>query len=55
LLDAATLELLSSKPTAEERLGTPEDIAHVVAFLAEEKTKWINGESIDVTGGCMAW
>ncbi|KAF2801555.1 NAD(P)-binding protein [Mytilinidion resinicola] len=54
-LDAAMLKQLSSKPTAEKRLGTPEEIAHVVAFLAEDKTRWINGQAIDVTGGCMAW
>ncbi|KAF2496555.1 short chain dehydrogenase [Lophium mytilinum] len=54
-LDPAVLKQFTSRPTAEKRLGTPEEIAHVVAFLAEDKARWINGQSIDVTGGCMAW
>lgn len=55
LVDPAMLEVLTNKPMAEKRLGTVEEIAHVVAFLAEDKARWINGQSIDVTGGCMAW
>lgn len=33
------------------RLGTPEDIADVVEFLASEKSRWITGQSIVVDGG----
>jgi 3-oxoacyl-[acyl-carrier protein] reductase len=33
------------------RLGTPEDIAEVVAFLAGAEPMFINGEIIDVDGG----
>lgn len=33
------------------RLGTPEDIAEVVAFLASTSPMFINGEVIDVDGG----
>jgi 3-oxoacyl-[acyl-carrier protein] reductase len=33
------------------RLGTPEDIAKVVAFLATQDAKWISGQSIGVNGG----
>ncbi len=33
------------------RLGTPEDIADVVAFLASEKARWITGQVIGVSGG----
>lgn len=31
--------------------GNPEDIAHVVAFLALEKARYINGAEIDVSAG----
>jgi 3-oxoacyl-[acyl-carrier protein] reductase len=37
--------------TALGRLGTPEDIAATVSFLASEKARWITGQTISVTGG----
>jgi acetoacetyl-CoA reductase len=33
------------------RLGTPEDIARMVAFLADEKAGFITGATFDVNGG----
>jgi len=33
------------------RVGTPEDIANVVAFLASDDSEWITGQVIHVTGG----
>lgn len=33
------------------RVGTPEDIANVVAFLASDEGGWITGQVIHVTGG----
>jgi 3-oxoacyl-[acyl-carrier protein] reductase len=33
------------------RLGTPEDIAHTVAFLASEQASYITGQVIHVNGG----
>ena len=33
------------------RVGTPEDIANVVAFLASDEAGWITGQVIHVTGG----
>lgn len=37
--------------TALQRLGTPEDMADVVCFLASDAGRWITGEAISVTGG----
>ncbi|TMQ94172.1 SDR family oxidoreductase [Actinomadura soli] len=37
--------------TALGRLGTPEDIAGVVAFLAGPDGRWITGQNIRATGG----
>ena len=37
--------------TALRRLGTPEDIADVVCFLASDGARWITCESISVSGG----
>jgi 3-oxoacyl-[acyl-carrier protein] reductase len=36
---------------ALKRLGKPEDVADVVAFIASDKARWITGASIPVDGG----
>jgi 3-oxoacyl-[acyl-carrier protein] reductase len=54
-MDKATTEQLKSYPTVEKRLGTVDEIAHVVAFLAEEGSRWINGDTISATGGAVMW
>ncbi len=36
------------------RVGQPEDIAHLVVFLASEDASWITGETIRVSGGFVA-
>jgi 3-oxoacyl-[acyl-carrier protein] reductase len=33
------------------RLGQPEDVADVVAFLASEESRWMTGERVETTGG----
>jgi NAD(P)-dependent dehydrogenase (short-subunit alcohol dehydrogenase family) len=39
--------------TALGRVGEPEDIGGVVAFLCTEEARWINGQRIEATGGMM--
>ena len=41
--------ILDSIPAG--RLGQPEDIADVVAFLASEEARWVTGQTIFVGGG----
>ena len=36
---------------ALKRIGKPEDVADVIAFLATDKARWITGASIPVDGG----
>lgn len=40
-----------SGSTALGRMGNPDDIGGVVAFLCTEDAKWVNGQRIEVTGG----
>jgi NAD(P)-dependent dehydrogenase (short-subunit alcohol dehydrogenase family) len=37
--------------TALGRVGVPDDIGGVVAFLCTEDARWINGQRIEVSGG----
>lgn len=37
--------------TALGRVGVPDDIGGVVAFLCSENARWINGQRIEVSGG----
>jgi 3-oxoacyl-[acyl-carrier protein] reductase len=36
-----------------ERLGTPENIAGVVAFLVGTEAGWVNGQTLRVNGGLI--
>jgi 3-oxoacyl-[acyl-carrier protein] reductase len=49
------VERTKTVATAEKRLGKPEEIASVVAFMAEDGSRWINGDTICVTGGAAMW
>ncbi len=49
LTDAAKEAMLSQVP--QKRVGTPEDVAKAVAFLASSEADYITGEVIKVTGG----
>lgn len=44
---------LVSNLTALGRVGEPEDIGGVVAFLCTEDARWINGQRLEVAGGIM--
>lgn len=49
LPESFTQPVVESSPF--KRLGKPEDIADVVAFLASEDARWITGQDILVNGG----
>ncbi|MFJ2957456.1 SDR family oxidoreductase [Streptomyces sp. NPDC087270] len=50
--DDQTIARLAAQPPLE-RLGTPADIAEVVAFLASPAGHWINGQIIRPNGGII--
>jgi len=42
---------LPRRPLPVGRVGTPEDLAGIVTFLASDRASWISGAAIDVDGG----
>ena len=54
-LDGKTPELVERLAQANPmgRLGTPEDIASVVAFLAGPDGAWVNGQTLRANGGMV--
>lgn len=51
LPQAAIDQMIEQTPLG--RLGKPEDIADVVAFLCSDDARWITGQNIRVTGGII--
>lgn len=45
---------LVSRWTALRRLGEPEDIADIVAFIASDEARWLTGVTLPATGGAVA-
>lgn len=54
-LDGKTPEQVDrlAKAPPLERLGSPEDIAHVVAFLTSPAGHWVNGQVLRANGGMV--
>lgn len=51
--DNADVNKYIASNTALGRVGLPDDIGSVVAFLCTEEAKWINAQRIEVSGGQM--
>lgn len=49
--DNADLNKLISSLTVLGRVGLPDDIGGVVAFLCSDESKWVNAQRIEVSGG----
>jgi len=50
--DKEKREIISSV-TALGRVGEPEDIGGVVAFICSDQAGWVNGQRIEVSGGML--
>lgn len=51
MVGSAEFRLLAISQTPLGRLGQPQDIANVAAFLASDDAAWITGQIIPVSGG----
>ncbi len=43
------------KATPEKRMGTPEEVARVIAFLASRQADFITGQTLYIDGGQSLW
>jgi NAD(P)-dependent dehydrogenase (short-subunit alcohol dehydrogenase family) len=50
--EAARIKVMSRTPL--QRLGLPEEVADVVAWLASDAASYVTGEIVTVDGGRMA-
>jgi 3-oxoacyl-[acyl-carrier protein] reductase len=53
LFDIPEARAEMAKLSAFNRVGEPEDIADVVAFLASDEARWVTGSFVDATGGTL--
>ncbi|KAK4609077.1 Dehydrogenase OXI1 [Fulvia fulva] len=54
MLDQVAPEIVKPQKEAtlvEQRVGKPEEVADVVAFLAEGRSSWVSGQCISASGG----
>ncbi|WP_338815422.1 SDR family oxidoreductase [Bernardetia sp. Wsw4-3y2] len=51
--DNADVNAFIAANTALGRVGLPDDIGSVVAFLCTQDAKWVNAQRIEVSGGQM--
>jgi len=51
--DNADMNKTVAAATALGRVGMPDDIGSVVAFLCTDDAKWVNAQRIEVSGGMM--
>lgn len=50
-----TVNMQKKLTPVENRLGTPEEIAEIVAFLAEPRSSWVTGRCIAASGGYQTY
>lgn len=51
MADTPEIRAFVQNITALGRVGLPDDVGGVVAFLCSDDAKWINGQRIELTGG----
>lgn len=51
----AEVEAGHAKLSPLNRVGVPEDIAKVVAFLVSDDGAWMNGQTLLIAGGCPGY
>ncbi|CCF33808.1 hypothetical protein CH063_00155 [Colletotrichum higginsianum] len=53
LVHLARMEEKNKKVPADPRCGTVEDVADIVVFLCEERSRWVTGDTICANGGMV--
>ena len=45
------IDMQKKQTPVEKRLGTVDDVAQIVAWLASEESRWVTGQAISASGG----
>jgi 3-oxoacyl-[acyl-carrier protein] reductase len=45
------VEMQKAQTPVQNRIGTVDDVAQVVAWLASEESRWVSGQVISASGG----
>ena len=48
-----TFRQIGEEASPLKRLGTPKDIADVVAFVVSEEARWLTGQNVHAGGGVV--
>lgn len=51
LMKGVIIKEMIAAQTALGRIGVPDDIGGVIAFLCSEEARWVNGQRLEVSGG----
>lgn len=49
------LDIQKVQTAVQKRVGTSEEIANTVSWLADETTSWVSGQVINLSGGCSMY
>ena len=56
MLESVPKEIINGQKAAtpvENRIGTAQEVAGIVSFLAEERSRWVTGQCISASGGYL--
>ena len=49
------VEMQKAQTPVQQRIGTVDDVAQIVAWLASEESRWVSGQVLSESGGCATY
>lgn len=54
-VDPETIRIQKETTPVQNRIGTAEEVAEIVAFLAEPRSSWVTGQCLSASGGYLMY